>query len=163
MKNLKKVVGGSFLTITIVVVPCFFYALEAFGQVNSSTIHQEEASRVVGEVTIPYVTALQAGDVHTLEGLIDGNLAITLGTLLRENQEYPNFLREKFGKSHLLDTQFQLEQKVKELFVITGNEQGSGILTVELSQSSGSLVTLQLSLTKDKSGNWKVVDQKVFR
>jgi len=125
-------------------------------------LSQGEASRLVGDVTIPYIRALQAGDVKALQGLIAGKLAITIGKLLSDNQEYPNFLREKFGKIDLLDTKFTLGKKVAEGFVVMGNEQASGNLLVEMSRANnGSLINLELSLEKNKSGNWKVVDQKI--
>lgn len=135
----------------------------ALGQDGAIELDQTEVSRIVGEVAIPYVTALQTGDVQNLERLIDGQLAVTLGTLLKDNQEYPNFLRAKFGKNRLLDTTSTLERKVSEGFVKTANEQGEGSLTLEMNRSDGSLMSLQLSFDKDKSGNWKVVDQKILR
>ncbi|MCA9468723.1 MAG: hypothetical protein KC643_25240, partial [Nitrospira sp.] len=90
---------------------------EAFSQSSQSGLNPEEVNRVVGEAAIPYVTALQSGDVKTLQGLIDGNLAVTLGKLLSDNLEYPNFLRGKFGNNYLLDTKSSLAQKVTEVFV----------------------------------------------
>ena len=160
MVNLKKVVA-CFLTMGVLL--SFFASKEAIGEAISTGINQAEANRVVGEVAIPYIAALQAGDVQTLQQLIDGRLAITLGTLLRDNQEYPNFLKNKYGKNHLLDTKSTLEQKVAEGFVVTGNDHGSGVLKVEMSQDNGNLMNLQLSLDKDKAGNWKVVDQKIIK
>jgi len=161
MVNFKNIVVGCFLTMCVLL--SFLSGLESFGQESAIGINQGEASHLVGEVTMPYITALQTGDVQTLQRLIDGNLAVTLGTLLRDNEEYPNFLREKFGKNNLLDTKSTLEQKVTESFVVTNNAQGSGVLIVEMSQPSGGLINLQLSVDKDKSGNWKVVDQKIIR
>lgn len=136
---------------------------DAFGNEGALELTQLEANRIVEEITIPYVAAMQTGDVRTLERLIDGHLAVTLGTLLRDNQEYPNFLREKFGTTRLLDTKSILERKVSEGFVKMANEQGAGNLTLEMSRSNGSLLSLQLSFEKNKSGTWKVVDQKTIR
>lgn len=84
---------------------------EAFSQSSQFGLKQEEVNRVVGEAVIPYVTALQSGDVKTIQDLIDGNLAVTLGKLLSDNLEYPNFLRGKFGNNYLLDTKSSLAQK----------------------------------------------------
>jgi hypothetical protein len=161
MKYVKKLLTGCCVILAVISGP--LSGKKALGQDGSVELDQTEVSRIVGEVAIPYVTALQTGDVITLDRLIDGQLAVTLGTLLRENQEYPNFLREKFGKNRLLDTKAILERKVSEGFVKTANEQGAGNLTLDMSQSDGSLMSLQLSFDKDKSGNWKVVDQKVIR
>ena len=133
---------------------------EAFSQSSQSGLNPEEVNRVVGEAAIPYVTALQSGDVKTLQGLIDGNLAVTLGKLLSDNLEYPNFLRGKFGNNYLLDTKSSLAQKVTEAFMENDKGQGSGIMIVEMRKSDNSFVNLELSFMKGQSGNWKVVGQK---
>ena len=157
----KNLVAGCCLAVLMSVSS--FASLEALGNEGLLEITQVEASQVVGEVAIPYVTALQTGDVQTLERLIDGHLAVTLGTLLRDNQDYPDFLRAKFGKNRLLDTKSILEQKVTEGFAMMANETGSGSLIIEMSRSDDSPMSLQLSFDKSKSGKWKVVDQKVMR
>lgn len=161
MEYLKKLAVGCCVTLAILLG--LLNSLEVFGNEELLEINQSEASQIVGEVAIPYITALQTGDVKTLERLIDGHLAVTLGTLLRDNQEYPSFLREKFGRNRLLDTKSILERKVSEGFVKTANEQGVGSLLIEMSQPNDSLMSLQLSFDKNKSGKWKVVDQKVIR
>ena len=159
MRYLKNGVVSSCLIIGIVLgILC---GHEVFGQEGALSLSQLEAGRVAEEVAIPYVTALQTGDVQTLESLIDGKLAITLGSLLRDNKEYPNFLRESFGQNRLLDTKSVLEQKIVESFVALSNGQGVGTLTVEMEQSDNNRLNLQLSFEKDKTGAWKVVDQKV--
>ena len=136
---------------------------EAFSQSSQFGLKQEEVNRVVGEAVIPYVTALQSGDVKTIQDLIDGNLAVTLGKLLSDNLEYPNFLREKFGNNYLLDTKSSLAQKVTEVFVENDKGQGSGIMIVEMRKPDNSLVNLELSFHKDQEGKWKVVDQKIVQ
>ncbi|MCA9466204.1 MAG: hypothetical protein KC563_16330, partial [Nitrospira sp.] len=107
--------------------------------------------------------ALQSGDVKTIQDLIDGNLAVTLGKLLSDNLEYPNFLRGKFGNNYLLDTKSSLAQKVTEVFVENDKGQGSGIMIVEMRKPDNSLVNLELSFHKDQEGKWKVVDQKIVQ
>ncbi|MEX2493355.1 MAG: hypothetical protein WD425_16505 [Nitrospirales bacterium] len=161
MEYVKKLFSGCCVMLAVLSGP--LAGKNALGQDGSVELDQAEVSRIVGEVAIPYVTALQTGDVQNLERLIDGQLAVTLGTLLRDNREYPNFLREKFGKNRVLDTTTILERKVSEGFVKTANAQGAGSLILDMSRSDGSLMSLQLSFDKDTSGNWKVVDQKIMR
>ena len=159
MESLKKLAAGCCVTLAVLLGPLI--TPEVFGSEGVLEITQTEASRIVGEVAIPYVTALQTGDVKTLEQLIDGQLAVTLGTLLRENQEYPKFLRENFGQTRLLDTNYLLEKKLSEGFVKRASGNGAGSMTLEMSRLDGSLMSLQLSFDRNKSGKWKIVDQKL--
>ena len=78
-----------------------------------------------------------------------------------ENQEYPKFLRENFGQTRLLDNNDLLEQKVSEGFVKMANGNGAGSMTLEMSRLDGTLMSLQLSFDRNKSGKWKIVDQKL--
>jgi len=132
-----------------------------FGQVPVGQTEILEEDQVLDKTILPYIQALQSGDVKTLQALIDGELAITLDKLLTENSSYPSFLRERFGQSPPRDlTVFR--EKVKKGFTKLGSAKGS--VEVALARANNaSQVNLELSLEKNEKGNWKVVAQRVVQ
>ena len=71
-----------------------FFDSEGLGQEIIDEVSVKERKEVLDESVNPFIRALQTGDVHSLDGLIGGKLAKMLGKLIRNNTEYPKFLRE---------------------------------------------------------------------
>ena len=137
-----------------------FNGSSAFSQVGGGQTEIVEEDQVLDKTILPYIQALQSGDVKTLQALIDGELAITLDKLLTENSSYPSFLRERFGQSPPRDlTVFR--EKVKKGFTKLGSAKGS--VEVALARANASQVNLELSLEKNERGKWKVVAQRVVQ
>ena len=138
------------------------FSPDAFGEVDFEEIGQLEADQIISEAVLPYIRALQAGDVLTLEGLVDGKLAITLEQLLKQNTEYPAFLRQRYGGTTVRDT-IQIFQRPAGTSSALDQEGGQRIAGVSLETPAGVQKDFQLSLAKDAQGAWKIIDQKYHR
>jgi len=135
---------------------------EAFGQVDFEEIGQLEADQIVSQAVLPYIRALQTGDVLTLERLVDGKLATTLEKLLKQNTEYPDFLRQRYGGATIRDT-IQIFQRPAVTSNALDQEGGQRMAVVPLETPAGAKKDFQLSLEKDTQGAWKIIDQKIQR
>lgn len=133
-----------------------------FGQGEVEAIGQLEASQILNEAVLPFIHALQAGDVLTLERLIDGKLAMTLGKLLKQNTEYPAFLRQRYGGTTVRDT-IQVFQWRNTTNNGLAKEGGQRVAMVHMQTSEGNQKDIQLSLEKDPQGFWKITDKKILR
>lgn len=133
---------------------------EVLAQGDVEEVSQVERDQIVNETVVPFIHALQSGDVKVLEHHIDGELANTLGKLIRQNTEYPDFLRNRYGGSGLRET-----IKVFHLKSSTGmfpNEKELRTAVVHMNRADGGQENFQLSIEKNEQGNWKIIDKKMI-
>lgn len=131
-------------------------------QVDVEEIGQLEVDQILNEAVLPFIHALQTGDVLTLERLIDGKLAMTLGKLLRQNSEYPTFLRQRYGGTTVRDTIHIFHRRnVTNSGLV--QEGGQRVAVVHMQTFDGNQKDFQLSLEKNQQGAWKVTDKKMLR
>lgn len=160
----ENVMGLKFLFVLCLTLGLQFGGLltiSGYGQGVGDGLSQQEAGQVVENVVMPYFLALQKGDVRSVEQRIGGNLSMTLGRLLNENPEYANFLRERYEKMQLIDSPSVLRRKAMDGFSKIDEVQGRGNIILNLQQSDGRPLFLQLSAETDGDGQWKIVDQKI--
>jgi len=133
-----------------------------FGQVEIERIGQLEANQIVDEAVLPFIHALQTGDVLVLERLIDGKLGMTLGKLLKQNTEYPTFLRQRYGGMTVRDT-IQIFQQRNVTSSGLAKDGGQRVAVVHMQTSEGRQKDFQLTLEKYPEGVWKITDKKILR
>lgn len=154
MKKVTWVVFGLCLTVS------GWLGLEAYSEAlaqDLETVGQQERQELLNKAVTPFLKALQAGDTQMLEQLIGGNLALTLGKLLRENTEYPNFLRQRYG-GKTVSAPIQIVRH-QETGSQTGSEGGQRLAVVQLQTPEGRADHFQLTLEQDPQGAWKIVDK----
>ena len=125
----------------------------AFGE----TLKLEE-DQILDHTILPFIQALQSGDVKALQTLVGGKLAVTLEKLLSRNTNYSSFLRDRYGRGLSIDSAI-FREKVKKRF--TRTEEARDMVDVLLPMKNTRQNNLALTLEKDKNGNWKVVAQKL--
>ncbi len=113
-------------------------------------VSAQERQELLDQAVMPFLEALRTGDVQRLEQLIGGKLALTLGTLLRENAEYPNYLRQRYGNT-MVGAPIQIEREPDGM--------GSRSAEVQLAMPSGGQDNFLLNLEQDAQGEWKIVDK----
>ena len=133
---------------------------KVFGQVDVEEIGQLEADQILNEAVLPFIYALQTGDVLTLEQLVGGKLAITLGNLLRQNTEYPKFLRQRYGGTTVRGT-IHIFQWRNATSRGLHEEGGQRMAVVHMQTPEGDQKDFQLSLEKDQKGAWKITAKKM--
>lgn len=128
----------------------------AWGQ-SVQTVGQQERQELLDKAVTPFLKALQAGDTQMLEQLIGGKLALTLGKLLRENTEYPNFLRQRYGdKTVSAPIQIVRHQETSSQ---PGSKGGQRQAVVQLQTREGRADHFRLTLEQDPQGAWKITDK----
>ncbi len=132
-----------------------------FAQIGVEEVSQAERDQIVNQTVEPFIQALQIGDVVVLEQLIEGRLGNTLGKLLRQNQEYPNFLRKRYGGTSVGKTIQVFHQD--NLTGTSSLDKELRIAVVQLNKPEGPQEKFELSLEKNAQGAWKVVDKKMTR
>ncbi len=122
-------------------------------------VSQQEQQALLETTVMPFLKALQTGDVQRLEQLIGGKLALTLGKLLRENTEYPNYLRQRYGGTTVRGP-IQIESRQEETGGVHVAELvGARLAVVQLETPSGGQDQFLLNLEQDAQGVWKIVDK----
>ena len=157
MIYVKLLIVGSFLTVCSVLGG--FAHSESMEQSAFEEVDNQERKEIIDGAVNPFIHALQTGNVQVLEQLIDGKLAMTLGKLLRENTEYPKFLKKRYGGTTVRDAIqiFQRQDINSSSLVKEGSQR---IAIVPLETIAGVQKNFQLSLEKDTQGAWKIIDQK---
>lgn len=135
-------------------------AQEAMAQ-ELEAVGQQERQELLDKAVTPFLQALQAGDTQMLEQLIGGKLALTLGKLLRENTEYPNFLRQRYGgKTVSAPIRIVRHQETSSQ---AGSEGGQRLAVVQLQTKEGRTDHFKLTLEQDRQGVWKIIDKVMER
>ena len=103
---------------------------------------------VVDGTVLPFFEALKAGDVKSIEGYLGEPLAVEVNTLLRDNQDYPSLLRQRYEGAYSGVT------SVREL------PGGEVIVDLEINYPARQAEYLRLRVVEGASGIWKIVEQQ---
>lgn len=108
-------------------------------------VHAEEP--VVMTTVLPFLQALQAGDVNRIESFMDGKLLRDNRILLRKNKNYPEFLRNLYK-----DAVFHVAEvkKSQDDFLVN--------IAVTYPDSNSNHINIRIKQV-DSSGAWKIVEQ----
>ena len=101
------------------------------------------------ETVRQFYLASQNGNVSEMQQLIAGTFYNRREILLKENSEYPYFLR-----THYLDTRITVEK------TITDDNNAIAVVTASISYPDGNRESHELILKQDDNGIWKIVDEK---
>ena len=130
----------------------------ALGQAAVEETEELERKQIVDNLVGPFIRALQTGDVQGIEGHIGGNLEKILGRLLRQNKDYPDFLREKYGGTSLRGP-IKIFQPIN-ISGLQSNESKKKIAVVPMNSPKGQKDII-LEMEKNSKDLWMIVDQKV--
>jgi hypothetical protein len=110
-------------------------------------IPSAEAEEPFDTVT-SYTKALQAGDTIAVKSYIGGHLYETREVLLDQNEEYPDFLRSRYGEAvfHISDE------------LIDMGAQGQGV-AIEVSFPAGHTSKSIAIVEQAPNGAWMIVDE----
>lgn len=108
-------------------------------------LHAEEP--LVQETVLPFLQALQTGDVQKLESLLAGKMLRDNQVLLQKNKGYPEFLRNQYKGAV-----FQVTQVNKG--------QDEFLVSINVSYPDGNNDSIRIRLKQiDNSGSWRIVEQ----
>ena len=127
----KKLFGGFLLLLCITIS----YAAE--NSITETTI-------------VPFFNALKNGDDAAIETYIDDPLHSQVKTLLQNNQEYPEFLRQYYLNSYMEIV------NIKDL----ANDHKSVFVQIHFSPNEKQVIELQLY--ESDTGIWKITNQTVI-
>lgn len=100
----------------------------------------------INGTVLPFFDALGAGDVQRIETYLTGDFAKAMSPILRDNQAYPDTLRDQYEGSRV------------QIGDITGSEFRL-FVEVLVSFNDGKSSTVLLTLIKQEDDTWKIVDQ----
>ena len=135
---------------------------EAARSQEMAAVGPSERQVLLEEVVTPFLDALQTGDALALEQLIGGKLALTLGTLLRENTAYPDFLRQRY-RGTIVQAPIEIVQPHEGVGTALAHASRTRVAVVQLQTPAGRPDHFQLNLEQDAQGAWKVVDKQMVR
>lgn len=113
--------------------------------VSYGSLHAE-TSETVDAVIANYFEALKNGNIDTIRNYIAGNFYKKKKTLLENNKDYPEFLREFYqGAEVQIRNSTQVDDKaVAEVWVYSPDR---------------SISVTKIRLEKDSSNTWKIVEE----
>ena len=159
MRPLKIVLLGAVLITGSVL--SLMAPLVAVGE-DMDGVSPSEQQALMEQVVTPFLAALQAGNVPALEQLIGGELALTLGPLLRANAAYPDFLRQRYSEM-TVQVPIQIMRYPQEGTPASSPEQHSCVAEVYWQTPDGRPEHFQLELEQNDEGAWKVMDKQLVR
>jgi hypothetical protein len=95
-----------------------------------------------------FLIASTEGDVDAIKALIGGPYYERRKALLNANQEYSSFLREYSKRGYMRIAEVRKE-----------DGKNSAVVTLENRLKEGQIITTNLVLSKNQSGEWKIVDE----
>jgi hypothetical protein len=113
-------------------------------EICAEDVDQQGLTKTVEDFFI----ASSNGDVEAIKALIGGPYYERRKVLLNANQEYPKLLRSysKRGKMRIVEIQKEAGQS-------------TAIVMVENQLNEGQIIPAKLVLSKNQSGEWKIVDE----
>ena len=101
---------------------------------------------IISNTVLPFFEALKSGNVQGIESYIGGELELSTRTLLRKNQEYPQFLRNHYAGA----------------VVRVGNtavNADEALVNVEIDFPGKEIRLFKIRVRKNNPGTWKIVEQ----
>lgn len=137
MRNfLKSFVLITFIVSSSLLLPATIRAADGY----------ESKKKILSHTVIPFFEALTSGNVEAIEFYIGGGLALRMKSLLQENREYPEILR-----NHYADTVLHIGDLYKKA--------GNMVVDAEIDFPSGEKRIFEVRLSKNKDGVWKIVEE----
>lgn len=131
----KSLALNLFIFGTFLIAPVF---VEAAGAVK--------VNAMISNTVLPFFEALKSGDVQGIESCIGGKLELSTKTLLRKNQEYPQFLRNHYAGAVV---------RVGNT-AVTADE---AWVDVEIDFPGKETRLFKIRVRKNNRGIWKIVEQ----
>ena len=136
MRNfLKSFVLITFIVSSSLLLPATILAAEGY-----------KAKKILSQTVMPFFEALTSGDVEAIKSCIGGGLALRMKSLLQENREYPEILRNYYADSVL---------HVGAVYKKAGNV----VVDVEIDFPDGEKRIFEIRLSKNKREVWKIVEE----